>query len=401
MDSFELVPKLYIGINSIENLIHELKAKKFKNVFIVCSKSGFESKALKDTISILRTLEIEYFIYQMSSIVADSNEIFEAAILFNKKKSKLIIAIGSNTAIDFAKVLSIYAPNKSVHHSVWHYINDPNYVKSVGYPVVTIPLSFTTGSSSNGLSLIYNEEMKLAQGVISFTSVPNVTIIDINYLKTITKKNLKESLLYCVFDCINCILSCNNENNWFWTENYNYGNLISIIRSIISLNQDINYDEAWKILITNSIFSGTTLNKYHTDFSYELLSIFLGINGILREKFSTVINQLSIYYIEAKKELDEEFRSRVFNINKKLFNKSTDDLSLLKQYIFSILNLDIDRTFYVEDENQINKMIENAIIQFQKNYLDVININKEQYKKKQDDATELFVKVIYKFLKKE
>lgn len=399
MDSFEIIPKLYIGDNAIENLKHELTAKKFENVFLVCSKHGFSSNAMKDTIAILKELKIQYFIYQINENVADSNEIYEASMLFNKKKSKLIIVIGSNTAIDFAKLLAIYAPNKSIHHSVWHYINDPNYVKSIGYPIVCIPLNFSTGSCSNGLSLIYNEKMKIAQGVASFTSTPNVVIMNAKYMQTISKDELKQALLFCVLDCINNILN-NNHKNWFWTENYNYGNLISIIRAIIAIKQNYYYEDAWKILMTNSFFSGTSLSKYHSEFAYELLSLFLGINGITRKNFTLIMNQLFFVYLEVKRSIDEQFKLKIINLNKKLFNKETDEISLLKQYLEQILDLSLHTEPLIADENIANKMVENAIIQFQKNYLDIININKEQYQQKQDKATELFIKIIYQFINK-
>ncbi|MBO6094596.1 iron-containing alcohol dehydrogenase [bacterium] len=118
MQIFQLTPKLYINDEPINNLEHELKSQDFKHIFIICSSSGFSSLALNETINVIKKLKIQYFIYQIENNVVDANEVFEASILFEKKKSNLIIAIGGNKTIDFAKILAIYAPNKSLHHSV-------------------------------------------------------------------------------------------------------------------------------------------------------------------------------------------------------------------------------------------------------------------------------------------
>lgn len=141
MNIFQLKPKLYIGKNQINNLDHELKSQEFKNIFIVCSKKGFYSIALKELLVIIKNANIEYFIYQMINNFADAEEIYDAAELFAKKKSSLIIAVGSSSTIDFAKTLAIYVPNKSLHHSVWHYINEPAVLKSTAYSIVAIPLN--------------------------------------------------------------------------------------------------------------------------------------------------------------------------------------------------------------------------------------------------------------------
>ena len=49
----------------------------------------------------------------------------------------------------------------------------------------------------------------------------------------------------------------------------------------------------------------------------------------------------------------------------------------------------------------MNNMIEKAIVQYQKNYLDGLNINKETYQNLQDQTTILFTKIIYRLFKEE
>ena len=399
MQIFQLTPKLYINDNPINNLEHELKSQDFKHIFIVCSTTGFISSALKETISIIKKLNIQYFIYQITNNVVDANEVFEASILFEKKKSNLIIAIGGNKAIDFAKVLAIYAPNKSLHHSVWHYINDPGVLKTVAYPVVAILLTFTTGSCSNGLSIIYNNEKKIAQGVISFTSVPSIVIFDEKYLKTINNKQLNEHFLYIVLDCLNNILNF-EEENWYWTNNYNYSNLISIIRAIITLKKNINHKESWNILMVASYFNASNLSKFHNQFSYDLLSLFLGINGFLKLDYTYLMNQLFFIYCEEKSKINTIFNNNIIKLNQKMFNKNFDTFNELKIYLHKFIEFE-ENTFYLTNKDLINNMIQKAIVQYQKNYLDALNINKQTYQELQDEATILFTKVIYRFFKEE
>ena len=399
MQIFQLTPKLYINDEPINNLEHELKSQDFKHIFIVCSTTGFKSLALKETINIIKKLNIQYFIYEIVNNVVDANEIFEASILFEKKKSNLIIAIGGNKAIDFAKVLAIYTPNKSLHHSVWHYINDPAVLKTVAYPVVAISLTFTTGSCSNGLSIVYNNEKKIAQGVISFTSIPSIVIFDEKYLKTINNKQLNEHFLYIILDCLNNILNFKDQN-WYWTNSYNYSNLISIIRAIITLKQNINHKESWNILMIASYFNGSNLSKFHNQFSYDLLSLFLGINGFLKLDYSYLMNQLFFIYCEEKSKIDDLFKNNMIKLNQKMFNKYFDTFDELKIYLHKFIEFE-ENTFYLTNKDLMNNMIEKAIVQYQKNYLDGLNINKETYQNLQDKTTIFFTKIIYRLFKEE
>lgn len=399
MQIFQLTPKLYIDDEPINNLEHELKSQDFKHIFIVCSSSGFSSLALNETIDIIKKLKIQYFIYQIENNVVDANEVFEASILFEKKRSNLIIAIGGNKAVDFAKVLAIYTPNKSLHHSVWHYMNDPAVLKTTAYPVVSIPLTFTTGSCSNGLSIVYNHQKEIAQGVVSFTSIPSIVIFDEKYLKSINNKQLNEHFLYIILNCLNNILNF-EEENWYWTNNYNYCNLISIIRAIITLKQNLNHKESWNILMIASYFNGSNLSKFNNKFSYDLLSLFLGINGFLRLDYTYLINQLFFAYCEEKSNIDPTFKDNIIKLNKKMFNKDFDTLNELKTYLHKFIEFN-ENNFYLNNKQLINNMIEKAIIQYQKNYLDALDINKEKYQELQDKATILFTKVIYKFFKEE
>ena len=396
MNIFQLIPKLYFNDHSINNLTHELKSQDFNHVFLVCSNAGFNSPAFSDTIQILKQLKADYFVYQLSNDYVSAEEIYEASILFKNKKANLIIVIGSNTAIDFAKVLSIYTPNKAIHHSVWHFMQDPGVIHFTAYPIVAIPINFAIGSCSNGLSIVYNDEMKIAQGVISYTSTPKVVIFDVNYLKTIPYNQLKQYLLYCILDTINCILNDYDDKN-LWTINYNYANLLSVMRATITLMHDINNQGSWDILMLQAYFNGGNLNKFSLQYPYDLLSLFLGMNPYLHVDYTSLMNTLFFTYCKHKIALDEGFKENFRKLMIKLFNKDTCEITILQQYLGQIvgnLNLDIK----INDENIANKMIQEGIVQYQKNYLDVIDTNKQSYNDQLNKTTVLFTKIVYEFI---
>lgn len=396
MNIFQLIPKLYFNDHSITNLTHELKSQDFNHVFLVCSSAGFNSQAFRDTVEILKQSKVDYFVYQLSNDYVCAEEIYEASILFKNKKANLIIVIGSNNAIDFAKVLSIYAPNKAIHHSVWHFMQDPGVINFTAYPIVAIPINFAIGSCSNGLSIVYNDEMKIAQGVISYTSIPKVVIFDVNYLKTIPLIQLKQYLLYCILDTINCILNDYNDKN-LWTINYNYANLLSVMRATITLMHDINNQESWDILMLQAYFNGGNLNKFSLQYSYDLLSLFLGMNPYLHLDYTSLMNTLFFVYCKHKITIDPLFKENFKKLMVKLFNKDTFEIDILQQYLGQIVG-NLNLTIKIENEDVANKMIQEGIVQFQKNYLDVIETTKETYSEQLNKTTSLFTKIVYEFI---
>ena len=396
MNVFQLIPKLYFNDHSINNLTHELKSQDFNHVFLVCSNAGFNSQAFQDTIQILKQLKVDYFVYQLSNEYVSAEEIYEASVLFKNKKANLIMVIGSNVAIDFAKVLSIYAPNKTIHHSVWHFMQDPGVIHFTAYPIVAIPINFAIGSCSNGLSIVYNDEMKIAQGVISYTSTPKVVIFDVNYLQTIPQEQLKQYLLYCILDTINCILNDYDEKN-LWTINYNYANLLSVMRATITLMHDVKNQESWDILMLQAYFNGGNLNKFSLQYPYDLLSLFLGMNPYLHVDYTSLMNTLFFVYCKHKIALDPLFKENFRKLMIKLFNKDTCEINILQQYLGQIVG-NLNLAIKINDENIANKMIQEGVVQYQKNFLDVIETTKESYNEQLSKTTTLFTKIVYEFI---
>ena len=83
------------------------------------------------------------------------------------------------------------------------------------------------------------------------------------------------------------------------------------------------------------------------------------------------------------------------NLKKDISNKTEDTLNEFKTYLHKFIEFN-ENSFYLINKQLINNMIEKAIIQYQKNYLDALDINKEKYQELQDKATILFTKVIYR-----
>ena len=81
----------------------------------------------------------------------------------------------------------------------------------------------------------------------------------------------------------------------------------------------------------------------------------------------------------------------------KLFNKDTCEINILQQYLGQIVG-NLNLTIKIEDEKIANKMIEQGIVQYQKNYLDVIDTNKESYNEQLNKTTVLFTKIVYEFI---
>lgn len=144
-------------------------------------------------------------------------------------------------------------------------------------------------------------------------------------------------------------------------------------------------------------FNGGNLNKFSLQYPYDLLSLFLGMNPYLHLDYTSLMNTLFFVYCKYKIALDSQFKENFNKLMVKLFNKDTCEPDILQQYLGQIvgnLNLNIK----INDEELANKMIQEGIVQYQKNYLDVIETTKETYKDQLDKTTTLFTKIVYEFI---
>ena len=144
-------------------------------------------------------------------------------------------------------------------------------------------------------------------------------------------------------------------------------------------------------------FNGGNLNKFSLQYPYDLLSLFLGMNPYLHLDYTSLMNTLFFVYCKHKIEIDPLFKENFKKLMVKLFNKDTCEIDILQQYLGQIVG-NLNLKIKIENEDVANKMIQEGIVQFQKNYLDVIETTKETYSEQLNKTTSLFTKIVYEFI---
>lgn len=144
-------------------------------------------------------------------------------------------------------------------------------------------------------------------------------------------------------------------------------------------------------------FNGGNLNKFSLQYPYDLLSLFLGMNPYLHVDYTSLMNTLFFVYCKHKIALDPLFKENFRKLMIKLFNKDTCEINILQQYLGQIVG-NLNLAIKINDENIANKMIQEGVVQYQKNFLDVIETTKESYNEQLSKTTTLFTKIVYEFI---
>lgn len=172
-------PKIHFGENSVK----ELDTRAYENILIVYGSQRIEkNKMLEEIKTQIGNKKIKLF--KGISPNPKLSEVELAIALCKEKNIDLIIAIGGGSVIDAAKAISIGAKNE---HKIWDIITKKKEINEK-IDLYTIPTMIATGSETNDIFVILNDELNVKRSLKTEYAYPVCALVDPKYTLTISKR---------------------------------------------------------------------------------------------------------------------------------------------------------------------------------------------------------------------
>lgn len=173
--------ELYFGLDAVQNIKNYVS--RFEKAVIVTGKSSARlSGALNDVEKILRSLGINYVIYDNISPNPWASQAEELAKVIWFEGAEIVIAIGGGSPIDAAKVGLTIAANGG---RVKDYVDGVKKIRK-SMPLVAINTTHGTGTEVDRYAVITLDDSKEKHGLS--IKYPNISVDDPKYTLTLDKK---------------------------------------------------------------------------------------------------------------------------------------------------------------------------------------------------------------------
>ena len=168
------------GSKSLDYLNNYLKDLKPKNILLVTGKKSFCDSGAKKKISYILK---KYNYYRFSDFEENPKiEDVEKAIgYFKSNNCDLIIAIGGGSVIDIAKLINFFNKKSKPYISYFKH-SFKNKYKS---PIVAIKTTAGAGSEATHFAVVYVNKIKYS--IANSNLLPDISLIDHNFLKSQSK----------------------------------------------------------------------------------------------------------------------------------------------------------------------------------------------------------------------
>lgn len=174
----EPIQELYVGNNSLFNLVKVAKKNKISKVFIVSDKTIAKLNLISLFVNLLKANNIDYFVFDEVESDPSIETVEKGFKLYSNNSCDSIIAFGGGSVLDCAKVIGarISNPNKSIF-KLKRLIGG---VKKFNVPFFAIPTTSGTGSENTFFALITNRKTKEKYPLFSNKYVPSHVALDAN-----------------------------------------------------------------------------------------------------------------------------------------------------------------------------------------------------------------------------
>ena len=144
---------------------HLLSEKKFQNIFLVRGGSSYELSGAKEFIEGTFNISAYFSGFDINPQLKDLEKGIE---IFKKGNFDCIIAIGGGSAIDMAKLISVFAHQEN---SIDIILTDNKKINNNKTPLLAIPTTAGTGAEATAFSVLYVDKIKYS--VASNTMLPD------------------------------------------------------------------------------------------------------------------------------------------------------------------------------------------------------------------------------------
>lgn len=233
--------------------------KSNKKILIICSKRGKKEILKDECFNFLKKNEI----FWVNNITPNPTTTSVKSIIkkIRNKKFNFIIAYGGGSTIDTAKAIKLFSsldknyPIKKVIKNIQN-LKKANHTK-----LIALPTTSGTGSEVTCYSTIWDNRKKKKLSLNHSFLYPNYAVVD----PELTYDLGLDQTIYTGLDALNqAFESVWNKNSTKTTLKYASQSIISGMRGLHILNDNINHKNSRYMMAKSSLYSGICISKTRT-----------------------------------------------------------------------------------------------------------------------------------------
>lgn len=292
-----------------------------KPMLVTGKKSAITSGALDDVVSLLKSSDKEYFIFNEITENPDLDTIDRAINLFVENKCDYAIGIGGGSPLDASKAIALGAANRLRAKDLYDVANHHQC-----YPIIAVPTTSGTGSEVTQYSVLSDNEAKKKAGFTSFLVFPIVAYIDPQYTLSVPPIVTRDTAIDALSHLLEGLYS-NTRNRLLFP--FIYEGIKLIVHNLKDLLGDLRNLDLREKMMRASLYGGIAIAHSGTTLQHAIgypLTSELGLshgmaNGVAMKAI------MELFYPSVKEGLDEMFRQ--LNMSKEEFYDWLDSLDLI------------------------------------------------------------------------
>jgi alcohol dehydrogenase class IV len=289
INHLKLPTKVFGGLNAIEKLTEVIKQEDVQSILFITDK-GIEGTGMNEPVlELLLQSKVTYKIFYHVQSEPNYQDVTDLIDRIGDFKADYIVAVGGGSVLDVAKLVGVL---KGANYTINDLLDHPE-LASKQVKSILIPTTCGTGSEATLNAIVGVPEKGLKVGIVNDALIPDVAILDPNFVKNLPRKQLAASAVDALCHCVECFTS--NKANAFSNTFAGEGARL-IFHNIREAYADPTNLEARRNLLFGSFDGGVAITSSGTT-AVHALSYPLGgefhiphgvANAILFEKVMTV-----------------------------------------------------------------------------------------------------------------
>ena len=182
---FMLNETSYFGKGAREELVGEIKKRKFSKVFLVSDKALVDAGVTAKVEEILSKSGIAYDLYDEIKPNPTIKNVTDGVNACKKSNADVIVAVGGGSSIDTAKAISIVMTNPD--RADVKSLNGLSNTVNRGMPVIALPTTAGTAAEVTINYVITDEDAEIKMVCVDPNDIPIVAIVDSELMESMPK----------------------------------------------------------------------------------------------------------------------------------------------------------------------------------------------------------------------
>jgi len=249
--------KVFSGKNAYTKIGDILQNEGTKKVALITDE-GIKSAGLVDSVlDLLKENHINVEIFYHKQVEPNYHDVDDLVAEVNQVSIDYIIAVGGGSVLDVSKLVSVL---KGADYKTEDLLEDPSIAKKQ-IKTILIPTTAGTGSEATLNAIVGVPEQGLKIGIVNEIFIPDVAILDVNFVKNLPKNQLAGSSVDALCHCVECFTSnkANSLSNTFAGDGARL-----IFHNIREAYTDPSNVEARSNLLQGSFYGGVAITSSGT-----------------------------------------------------------------------------------------------------------------------------------------